>query len=792
MSGEAMAASSLKRPDTGGEGPPVAKDDDIVSFRRPRTGWAGLVLVVLAIFLGLATYLILTGLTPITPTPQLVTWLVAANGVMVLLLAGLIGVQIYWLIRARRRRLAGARLHARIVGLLSLFAAVPAIIVAVFASVTLNRGLDAWFSERIENIVRRAIIVSEAYIEDKMVQAKMDAQALARDIEANEALFLRDLRQFMQRLSVLAAVRGVPAVYIIDPVRRRLDVAITSDRNIRFRPPPPDAYRQADRGKVLASGPGPGDNFIRVLLKLKKPEGRYLLIYRPVNPEVIRQLAAAQEELSEFLSFKKQRFGLQVTFAFVYAGIAFIFLLAATWFGLWLADRLVAPVVGLIRASRELARGNFDVQLPHPRGNDDIDLLVRVFNQMTRQLKSQRQELLDAYHELDERRQFMEAVLAGVSAGVIGLDREGRVRLLNNSARMLLGLEGREVLGRPLQEVIPAFVPVLQAADARRSGCAEDHVQVRVKGEERTFVVRACMERAGEEVSGHVITFDDTTELLKAQRNAAWADVARRIAHEIKNPLTPIQLSAERLRRRFAREISSNPEIFAQCTDTIVRQVEDIGRMVDEFSSFARMPKARPEEQDLVQAIKEALLLQRVSSDDVHIELELPERLLLVKFDRPLITQALTNLVKNAREAIEARREEEPGLQGRIVVRLEERDGHAVISVIDNGRGLPQENRHRLTEPYMTTRDKGTGLGLAIVQRIMEEHGGRLELADAPEGRGAMASLWLPLETGSENASAEEVAEEKGDARAGAATGGDRGAAVLSSAGREIEEEEEA
>ncbi len=741
------AASALEKPE---ESP----EDDIVSFRRPRTGWAGLVLVVLAIFLGLTTYLVLTGLTPITPTPQLVTWLVAANGVMVLLLAILIGAQVFWLVRARRRRLAGARLHARIVGLLSLFAAVPAVIVAIFASVTLNRGLDAWFSERIENIVRRAIIVSEAYIEDKMAQAKVDAQALARDIEANEALFVRDQQQFLQRLSVLAALRSVPAVYIIDPARRRLDVAITADRGIRFRPPPPDAYRQADAGKVLATGPGPGDNFIRVLMKLGKPAGKYLLVYRAVNPEVIRQLSAAQEELTEFLSFKKQRFGLQVTFALVYAGVTLIFLLAAIWFGLWLADRLVAPVVGLIRASRELARGNFEVRLPNPRGNDDIDLLVRVFNQMTRQLKTQRQQLLDAYHELDERRQFMEAVLAGVSAGVMGLDGEGRVRLINHSARRLLGLESREVVGRHLRDVAPAFLPVARAADGRRSGCAEDHVRMNVEGEERTFVVRVCTERAGEEVIGHVITFDDTTELLKAQRNAAWADVARRIAHEIKNPLTPIQLSAERLRRRFAKEISSNPEIFSQCTDTIIRQVEDIGRMVDEFSSFARMPKARPEEQDLVQTVKEALLLQRVSSEDVRIDLELPEEPVQACFDRPLITQALTNLVKNAREAIEARRTREPDLEGHILVRLDKEDGWAVISVIDNGRGLPKKDRQRLMEPYMTTREKGTGLGLAIVQRIMEEHGGRLELADAPQGRGAMVRLWLPMKMDAEEGAA--------------------------------------
>ena len=745
-----MASKSTAMP--GNAAAPVAgaANDDIVSFRRLRTGWAGLLLVIAALALGLATYVILTGLTPIRPTPRLVSWLVVANGVMLVILATLIGLQVFWLIRARRRRLAGARLHARIVGLLSLFAAVPAIIVAIFASVTLNRGLDAWFSQRIESIVRRAIIVSEAYIKDKATLAKMDAQAIAGDIENNLPLITRDRRLFLRRLQVLAQLRGISAVFVLDPKRSWLEASVRENANIRLRVPPRAAFRAAAGGKVMVSGPGPGDNFIRALKRIDKWPGRYVLIYRAVDPKVIRQLSRAREELTEFISFKKQRFGLQVTFAFVYAGITFIFLLAAIWFGLWLADRLVAPVVGLIGAARELARGNFDIRLPQPQGQDDIAMLVRVFNQMTRQLKAQRQQLLDAYHELDERQRFMEAVLSGVSAGVMGLDADGRIRLANRSARELLGRKPSELLGRPLTEAVPAFAPVLEKAGNRRAGCAEDHVHMQVDGQERTFVVRVATERSDEKVFGYVVTFDDTTELLNAQRNAAWADVARRIAHEIKNPLTPIQLSAERLKRRFGREISSSPEVFTQCTDTIIRQVEDIGRMVDEFSSFARMPAARPEPQDLVQSVKEALLLQRVSSEDVRIDLQLPERELVISFDRRLITQALTNLVKNARESIEARREREPEPEGHIVVRLEEREEWVGIHVIDNGRGLPEENRHRLTEPYMTTREKGTGLGLAIVQRIMEEHGGRLELADAPEGRGAMVSLWLPRKEGGE------------------------------------------
>lgn len=728
---------------------------DVVAFRRPRTGRMGLFLVLLAVLSGLATYTILTGLTPLRPTPQVVAILLWINAVLVLAMAGLIGWQVARLIRARRQGLAGAALHGRVVALLSLFAAVPAVIVAVFASVTLNRGLDAWFSQRMQDIVSRTVAVAQSYIQEKADLAKLDAAGLASDIERNRLLFINDRRAFIQRLGMLAAIRGLPAVYIIDNATRQVDVAVQIDPNVPFRSPPPDAFRRAAENHVVVMGPGPGDNIIRALKKLAGYGDRYLYVYRPVSADVLRQLAKARAEQEEYQILKRQRFGLQVTFALMYAGVTFIFLMAAVWFGLWFADRLVEPVVGLIRAAREVARGNFDVEVPAARGTGDIGTLIRVFNQMTRQLKSQREQLLAAYHELDERRRFTEAVLEGASTGVLGLDHAGRIKLANRSALQLLRMREEDLVGHPLAEVLPEFLPVLECALGKRSGCAEEQVMRRVNGEERTFVLRITTERGAERATGYVITFDDVTDLLAAQRNAAWADVARRIAHEIKNPLTPIQLSAERLKRRYAREIRSRPEIFEQCTDTIIRQVEDIGRMVDEFSAFARMPAARPEPNDLVQVLREALLLQRVSSEDITFELDLPKEPLVFAFDRRLITQAVTNLVKNARESIEARLEKQPEPPGRIRVELFVRDGEAHIRVIDNGRGLPRENRSRLTEPYMTTREKGTGLGLAIVQRIMEEHGGRLMLEDAPEGQGAAVSLILPLQKAAADARAD-------------------------------------
>jgi two-component system nitrogen regulation sensor histidine kinase NtrY len=431
----------------------------------------------------------------------------------------------------------------------------------------------------------------------------------------------------------------------------------------------------------------------------------------------------------------------------MYAGVSLIFLLAAVWLGLWFSDRLVAPIVRLLDAAREVSRGNLDAKVAVVEGPGDLTTLGQTFNRMTDQLKEQRNELVSTNQQLDERRRFTEAMLAGVSAGVLGLDPDGRISMVNRSATTLLSKNADDLIGKSLGEALPDFVDVLNQAIVRTSGSAEGQVNFRSGKKDRSFIVRVTTESAEDAQHGHVLTFDDITELVSAQRNSAWADIARRIAHEIKNPLTPIQLSAERLRRKYGREIQTDKQVFEQCTETIIRQVGDIGRMVDEFSSFARMPSAVLELQDLSSVVKEATVLQRVSSADVVIDVETDDKPLIFPFDRRLVTQAVTNLVKNAREAIEARQGTQQEPVGRILVEASIEHETPFIRVTDNGVGLPKENRQRLTEPYMTTREKGTGLGLAIVKRIMEEHRGRIILEDAPEdfagGLGARITLYF-------------------------------------------------
>jgi two-component system nitrogen regulation sensor histidine kinase NtrY len=702
----------------------------------------GIFIVVLSILTGLATYTILTGLTPVVPTPNIILWLLAGNLVLVVAMVGMILWQAWTLVLARRKRQAGAGLHIRLVSLFSVIAALPALIVAAFAAVTLNRGLDAWFSERTRSIVDSAVTVAEAYIRDSAETARGDVAGIAADLNQQRVMFDNDRPAFVRRVARHAALRGLIGAFVFDTNLKRIDANVTANDRVTFHAPSKEAMEKAAKGELVVVPPGDGNNVVRSLIKLTNFPSHYLYVYRAVNPQVLSQLDETRVAKAEYDQMLKQRSGVQVTFALMYAGVSLIFLLSAIWLGLWFSDRIVAPVVSLLNAARKVSGGDLDAKVPTGEGPGDLQTLARAFNRMTSQLKEQRNELVLTNQQLDERRRFTEAMLSGVSAGVIGLDPNSRISLVNRSALVLTGRKEADLLGEKLEDVLPQFAAVFEQAASRPSRWSEAQASMRIANQERSFVVRVTTEVAEESDQGHVLTFDDITELVSAQRNSAWADIARRIAHEIKNPLTPIQLSAERLKRKYTREILTDKQIFEQCTDTIIRQVGDIGRMVDEFSAFARMPTASLEIQDLIGVVRDATVLQRVSAGEIKVDVSLPETPTEFPLDRRLVTQAVTNLVKNAREAIEARQQAEPGVEGRILVEAGTEDDSPFIRVTDNGIGLPHENRHRLTEPYMTTREKGTGLGLAIVKRIMEEHHGRLTLEDAPEDFRSRA--WRP------------------------------------------------
>jgi two-component system nitrogen regulation sensor histidine kinase NtrY len=439
----------------------------------------------------------------------------------------------------------------------------------------------------------------------------------------------------------------------------------------------------------------------------------------------------------------------QITFTLMYVGLALVLLLAAVWIGIALANRFVDPIRNLMIASSRVSSGDLDVRVPVEPGRGDLRDLSNRFNTMTQQLKSQRLALMAANETNEKRRQFTEAVVEGVSAGIVGLDPFGVITIVNARAAEMLGTDEVALVGRRMEEVIPDLGSIIDRAQSSRRSQTRDQLEIGAGPDYRTYQVQVTREGTVAESKGYVVTLDDITDLLSAQRTGAWADVARRIAHEIKNPLTPIQLSAERLRRRYGAKLADDFEVFDKCVNTIIRQVGDIGRMVDEFSSFARMPEARLEKGDLSETIRQSVFLESVRLPEVDITVDLPEEPIVGQFDSRLLSQVMTNLIKNAVEAIEG-----AGIAAikapRISVSAVPEPHLVRISVADNGKGWPKENRHRLLEPYVTTRDKGTGLGLAIVAKIIEQHGGKVDLIDAEpdaDGRvGACFSFTLPFE----------------------------------------------
>jgi two-component system nitrogen regulation sensor histidine kinase NtrY len=467
-------------------------------------------------------------------------------------------------------------------------------------------------------------------------------------------------------------------------------------------------------------------------------------VARPVDPRATEFPPVAEAGIAYYQALEQKRYGIQVAFAMMFALIALIVLLSAIWFGLSFSNRLVAPIRRLIRATDQVATGNFYVQVPFRRQEGDLAHLGETFNKMTSELRRQHDGLTAASDLIDRRRRFMEAVLSGVSAGVIGIDAHGLITIVNPSAEALFEATRNELIGQPVAAIFPEIAPLIEEAKSGRLRLVQQQISISRKGRDRMLNIRVTSEQARAEDKGFIVTLDDITDLVTAQRSSAWADVARRIAHEIKNPLTPIQLSAERIRRKYGKLITTDREVFDQCTNTIVRQVDDIKRMVDEFSSFARMPKPAMGEEDVVDTIRQVVFMMRIANPDIQFRDALPTGPLAASFDRRLLSQAVTNIVKNATEAIAAVPEDERGTPAITVAARVEND-EILVEVSDTGKGFPSEGRQRLLEPYMTTREGGTGLGLAIVGKILEDHGGRIELLDNPAGRGGLVRLVFPL-----------------------------------------------
>ncbi len=702
-----------------------------------------------AVISAIVTYGTITGATPARPSLRLIWILFGVNAVLVLALAVLVARRLLSLWAARRSGHAGSKLHLRLVALFSIVAIVPAIIVAVFSAVLINVGIQAWFSERVRTVVEHSVQVAESYVQEHRKVIRADLFAMANDLNRAAPLYAQDPKRFEEVVATQAALRSLSEAYVIDSSGHILAQSNFSF-SFAFQPPPPDAIEAASRGEVVTLT-NDYDSKVQALMRLDQFIDAYLYVGRFVDARVLDHVRRAREAVAEYQRLEGRSSHLQLTFALTYSVMALLILLAAIWFGLWLANRLVAPITSLVNAAERVSGGDLAVRVDEKPGGDEIATLSRAFNHMTGELERQHGELIAANRQVDDRRRFMETVLSGVTAGVIGLDPAGRVTLPNRTALQLLVLEVEEIIGEDLAACVPEMAELLADARMRPERVVQGQVTLTRAGQTRTLLVRVVSEQ-GARVQGYVVTFDDITMLVSAQRSAAWADVARRVAHEIKNPLTPIQLSAERLRRKYQKEIVSDPETFERCTQTIIRQVTDIGRMVDEFSTFARMPGAVMREEDVTDIVRQVVFLQHVSDPAISFETEFPDGALGMRCDRRQVSQVVINVVKNAVESVQARRAEQEAAgaavsPGQIVVGVSRlADGRTVIEVLDNGRGLPAQEREKLTEPYVTTRTKGSGLGLAIAKKVMDDHGGELSLDDRADSgeTGAVVRLIFP------------------------------------------------
>jgi two-component system nitrogen regulation sensor histidine kinase NtrY len=706
-----------------------------LSHARPRPAFA------VAFFTAAAVAAIAVALVTWTPAGRPVSdlsgpvvGLLTVNLLVILTLAALVGWRVLRLVSARRD--AGVRLHLRFVALFATAAVVPAVLVALVFGLLVTRGVESWFSPRVERVVESFAGVGNAYIDQQADILNVEVTYLAEDLNRIAPAFTSDRATFDEFLRTSAEARQLDAIYILAPGGRRIaGVELTTAP--AFSPPDASTWRAAETAPLIDTNRAQGA--LTGLVRLSGFDDAYVYAV-DLNREVFARLIEAEQAVTEYSAARDNRERIGAIFTLSYVETALLVLVGAVWLGLSAAGRITAPMGRLVQAADRIAAGDLDARVETKGDPEEIAVVSHAFNRMTNDLQAQQQALRAAGEEAESRRNFIETVLSRVSAGVIGVDSEGQISAANRQALSLLHLEddGR---GRLLREVAPELQPVLERACATGRD-AEDEVDLDRSGETRRLRARA----SGAGDAGLVLTFDDITRLIAAQRNAAWRDVARRIAHEIKNPLTPIQLSAERLRRKFRREITSDLETFDRCTDTIVRQVGDIGRMVDEFSSFARMPAPRFAPEDAGELLREAVFARRVASPELAVVMEEVVAPVTVTCDGRLIVQALANVLKNAAEGVAARIAREPDHPGRITARLVLDGDDAVFEVEDNGIGLPERDRDRLTEPYVTTREKGTGLGLAIVRRVLEDHGGRLQLSDSPELGGAKVCLRLPAQ----------------------------------------------
>jgi two-component system nitrogen regulation sensor histidine kinase NtrY len=706
-------------------------------------------LILLGPILAIATYLFLG---PFNVAGQSV-WLrffLLLDLVYVLLIVGIVLVRILYVLSQRRSRLAGSKLHFRLAGVFTTMSLLPTITVAVFATVSINLGLEAWFSERVQSVVGTSLSAARAYADEQKVALIEDLQAVATDLQnfkKNKIFIEEDELRYELASRQLELQRGLKEAFILNGIGN-IELRGESSYLFDFEKPNELQIKEAIDDVVLINDFH--NNELRALTYLNGFGDRYLYVTREVDGTLFNLLDETQKTAVLYQQMESDRTAYLLNFAVLYFALALLLIVSSVLFALWFAERLSKPIGRLAAAAKRVGAGELTTQVIEDDGDDEIAQLGRYFNQMTKQLKHQRDTLVDNTEQIEERRRLFDSVISSVTSGVIVLDPNGEVTFTNNSANKLLNYNNKEEIKNRLSDIFPELRFLFEKLKKSGSENLQSEIKLVRSGRIENFLVRMAPMNEDENLKGYVVAFDDITSLVSAQRSAAWGDVARRIAHEIKNPLTPIQLSAERIRKKFSPLLGNNSEGLKDMIDVITRQTDDIRRIVDEFSKFARMPEIRRKDEDLNALIVSAVSLQQAGQPNVLISLSKPKVPIIISIDPTLINQALTNILKNAGESIETRMRNFPtsSYGGLIEVSLQNKLNSVVLKISDNGVGLPQD-RSRLFEPYVTTREKGTGLGLAIVKKIVEEHGGVLKLEDsAPFEKsgivGAMISIELP------------------------------------------------
>ena len=720
-----------------------------LQFRKRMGAFATFSIAVLGPVLALVTFLVLGPLDQSSSAPSLRVVLLI-DLIYVLALAALVLQRVVALLMARRARSAGSKLHLRLTRFFTTIALLPTIIVAVFAVVTVNFGLEGWFSDRVQRVLSTSLSAAQAYEEEHRRDLRADSQALARFLDGTRnsrgMMSDGDIRQVLvQGQSQIQ--RGLKEAFVIDggsEIRARGERSYLFD----FERPRPEQFETAIADGILIIEDWNNNEF-RALVPLTAFVDRYLYVSREVDGDILNLLDETQQTVLLYEQLESDRGQLLFEFGLIYLGFAVILILASIWAALWFAEQLSRPVGRLASAVQRVGEGDLDTRVPEEKRDDEIAFLGRYFNQMTSDLKEQRARLIETTNQIEGRRRLFDSVLSSVTSGVVGLNAQGKVDFVNRSAERLLDLKGDDG-HRSIGATVPEFTPMFD--ELRKSGkeVAQGEVRISRNGVLEILLVRMSQRHnADGGLEGYVLAFDDVTSLVSAQRMAAWGDVARRIAHEIKNPLTPIQLSAERIRRKYTPALEGKDrETLSDLTDVIVRQTNDLRRIVDEFSKFARMPEPSKKPTDIKELISSAITLQKSNFESILYSLELPDVTVTGLVDPTMVSQVLTNLLKNAAESVENKANDE-NLSGEIRVSLSANEQSAHIVITDNGVGLP-EDRTKLFEPYYTTRAEGTGLGLPIVKKIVEDHGGTLVLdtAEMFEGcthHGAKAVVTLPL-----------------------------------------------